>query len=56
MKRHLSVLLFAAVAALALVVACGGGLSEAEQHNENGLELADEGQWDEAIAEYDQAI
>jgi len=52
---------FPFVAALALVVAvlaaaCGGGLSEAEQHNENGLKLADEGQWEEAIAEYDQAV
>jgi tetratricopeptide (TPR) repeat protein len=39
-----------------LAAACGGELSEAEQHNERGLELVEEGRWQEAIKEYDEAI
>ena len=35
---------------------CGLGLSEAEEHFNAGVELQERGKWEEAIAEYDEAI
>ena len=44
------------VAALALVLASCGGLSEAEEHYNTGVGLQEQGLFEEAIADYDEAI
>ncbi len=53
MKRAITI---AGLLLLMLAAACGGGMSEAEQHNERGMELAGEWRWEESIAEFDRAI
>jgi tetratricopeptide (TPR) repeat protein len=35
---------------------CGSGASEAQRHNQRGMELAAEDRWQEAIFEYNKAI
>ena len=51
------VLLAALLMAVALVLtACGGGSGEAEEHFYAGVELADQGRFQEAIAQYDESI
>ena len=45
------VLAFAAIAS-----ACGGGQSEAEKHSDRGIELIEQGRYEEAIGELDEAI
>ena len=52
----LSVLGFLALAALTLVLSGCGGESEAEKHFFAGYELAEQGRFEEAIGEYDEAI
>ena len=54
MKRSI----VAAFLLLALTVALAGcgGLSDAEKHYNDGLELYEEGRLEEAIAKYDEAI
>ena len=46
----------AASLALIILVACGGGIDQAEEHFNNGFELQQAGQFEEAIAEYDESI
>lgn len=41
---------------MALVLSGCGGLSEAEEHYNAGVELQEQGRLEEAIAEYDEAI
>ncbi len=51
-KPHLLIL-----PALALLLsACGGGLSEAQKDHGTGVELQQQGSYEEAIAEYEEAI
>jgi tetratricopeptide (TPR) repeat protein len=44
------------VVTLLVAAACGDGQSQAERHSQSGLELVEQGRWQEAIAEYDKAI
>ena len=41
---------------LAMAVACSTGLTEAQKHNNAGVELAKAGRHGEAITEFDEAI
>ena len=45
----------AALLVVLLAAACSGG-SGAEEHYDRAVALSEEGQWDEAIVEYDRAI
>ena len=54
MKR--SFLVMALFAALALALVGCGGLSEAEERYNAGVELQEQGSLEEAISEYDEAI
>lgn len=57
MKRLLSAIAAAMlVASLALLGAACSGTSEATEHNNRGVELLNDGKWEEAIAELDMAI
>ena len=44
------------LAIVALIAACFNGLSEAQEHNNSGVEHSDNGLMEKAISEYDQAI
>ncbi len=44
------------LAFVAIASACGGGQSEAEKHSNRGIELIEEGRYEEAIGELDEAI
>ena len=54
MKAHFFMVILSL--ALALVLAVSGCSSEAEKHYNAGVELQEQGQLEEAIAEYDEAI
>lgn len=49
-------IVMASLASILIAAACAGGPSEAERHNERGLELIEQGLWRKAIEEYDKAI
>ena len=50
------VIVLSLLAMALLVVGCGGGRTEAEKHYNKGVEYAEEGRLDDAIAEYTKAI
>ena len=56
MFTRLSVCVVALLAVLALALSGCGGLTEAEEHFKAGVKLQEQGRFEEAIAEYDEAI
>ena len=51
-----SILVVMLPALLVLVLSACGGLTEAQQHSIAGVKLVEQEKWNEAIAEYDEAI